>query len=76
MPRLTSLEIPHGYSLFKTDLDEVLHLLSAEWDHLKNSHIFLTGGTGFFGIWLIESILWANEKNNCQILKNIVKMEI
>lgn len=72
MPRLISLDIPHGYSLFKTDLDEVLHLLSAEWEHLKNSHIFLTGGTGFFGIWLIESILWANEKNNCQIYLTIL----
>ena len=35
--------------------------LEAELRDLRNSHIFITGGTGFFGIWLLESLLWANE---------------
>jgi nucleoside-diphosphate-sugar epimerase len=31
---------------------------------LKNSRIFLTGGTGFFGAWLIESFLWLKKNHD------------
>ncbi len=31
------------------------------WRELAGSHIFITGGTGFFGIWLLESIAAAND---------------
>ncbi len=32
------------------------------WEEVRGEHIFLTGGTGFFGCWLLESFLWANER--------------
>lgn len=31
------------------------------WEPLRGQNIFLTGGTAFVGIWLLESLLWANE---------------
>ncbi len=32
------------------------------WDVLRGQHIFLTGGTGFVGCWLLEALLWASEE--------------
>ncbi len=44
-----------------TDLDEMTSRLAEPIQDLKKAKIFLTGGTGFFGIWLIESFLALNK---------------
>ncbi|MHB0913512.1 MAG: NAD-dependent epimerase/dehydratase family protein [Armatimonadota bacterium] len=45
-----------------SDLDHVLAKTDGLWDELRGRRIFITGGTGFFGCWLLESLLWANDK--------------
>ena len=44
------------------DLDHILQHTEGLWDELRGKHIFITGGTGFVGCWLLESLLWANEQ--------------
>jgi nucleoside-diphosphate-sugar epimerase len=44
------------------DLDAVLVQSANVWPQLRGARIFLTGGSGFFGRWLLESLLWANAR--------------
>jgi dTDP-glucose 4,6-dehydratase len=42
------------------DLDHVLTHTTKAFESLRDARIFLTGGTGFFGHWLLESLLHAD----------------
>lgn len=46
------------------DLDYILLHTKGLWKELCNRKIFITGGSGFFGSWLLESFAWANDKLN------------
>jgi len=55
------MEIPQGFSLPLDDLRHIERGFHA-WDKLRARHLFITGGTGFFGVWLTEALLWANQR--------------
>lgn len=48
--------------LFPSDLNFILKHTELVWNELKASRLFITGGTGFFGKWLLEGLIWANQQ--------------
>ncbi len=49
------------------DLDNVLLHTQGIWEDLRGQRIFITGGTGFFGRWLLESLARADDALNLQV---------
>src|SRR2546423_10281639 len=44
------------------DLEHVLACAEPEFRALRGARMFITGGTGFFGTWLLESLAAANAR--------------
>ena len=42
------------------DIDSIVSQTAPMWEQMRGQRLFLTGCTGFFGCWLIESFLAAN----------------
>ena len=48
------------FSIPARDLDDILRASAADFEIQRGKKIFLTGGTGFFGKWLLAALLNAN----------------
>jgi dTDP-glucose 4,6-dehydratase len=49
-------------NLLSADLDDVQARTSRVWEELRGERLFITGGTGFVGCWLLESFVWACDR--------------
>jgi len=50
------------HPIIAEDIRGVLSRTQSLWPDLKGGSIFITGATGFFGIWLLETLLAANRE--------------
>jgi dTDP-glucose 4,6-dehydratase len=48
--------------LAKRDLEMICDSTESHWHSFRNQQLFITGGTGFFGRWMLESLLAANHR--------------
>lgn len=52
----------HCPPLPQADLEYLLDRTERDWRALSGERLFVTGGTGFFGVWLLECLVYANDR--------------
>ena len=52
--------VADGLTLFRDDLDIIAESLEGLREDLQGAKLLITGGTGFFGIWLLEGLLYTD----------------
>ncbi|MBI5007555.1 MAG: NAD(P)-dependent oxidoreductase [Nitrosomonadales bacterium] len=58
--------------------DDLLHILEHTrhlWRDLDGERIFITGGTGFFGVWLLETLAAANSLLNIRVEATVLSRD-
>lgn len=53
-------DAPSARPLPVEDLEHVLGLARGDWEALRGGRLFVTGGTGFWGSWMLESLVHAD----------------
>lgn len=54
------------------DLSHILEHTGTLWKGVPKGRIFISGGTGFFGVWLLESLAYCNRKLNLDVKATVL----
>lgn len=57
---------------FADDLDAMFESLSGDWQKLAGKSIFMTGGTGFIGRWMLEALANAKQRVGLDVTVRIL----
>ncbi len=57
------------------DISLVMRATEPLWTELRGSHVLVTGGTGFFGRWMLESLLAANAHFNAGLRATVISRD-
>lgn len=57
------------------DLDYILDHTRGLWEEMRGERIFLTGGTGYVGSWLMESLVWANRRLGLDVSATMISRD-
>ncbi|MFM9197662.1 MAG: NAD(P)-dependent oxidoreductase, partial [Planctomycetia bacterium] len=49
-------------TVLAADVDALLARTPSLWDPLRGASLFISGGTGFFGTWLLETLVAAERR--------------
>lgn len=58
------------------DLVSIFERCQNIWMDLKDANIFITGGTGFIGCWILESLIYATRRLNLNIKATVLTRSI
>jgi dTDP-glucose 4,6-dehydratase len=59
----------------KADLDHILTHTEPLWRELRGAGLFITGGTGFFGKWMLETIVAANDNLDAGVKATVLSRD-
>lgn len=57
------------------DLDHILTKTLPLWEGTRGRQIFLSGATGFFGAWLLESLAYCNRRLNLELTATVLSRD-
>lgn len=57
------------------DLEHILSYTKPLWEDARGRRLFLTGGTGFFGAWLLESLAYCNRQLDLQLNATVLSRD-
>lgn len=59
---------PIGEKILEDDINYILKNTIFLWKNFKDCNIFISGGTGFFGKWIIKCLVKANDTFNLNLI--------